>query len=228
MERELTKNTGGVYRWRSGIAVDRSHGCAPSRPDPRPARNADRAECGLDHHVIEILDTFAVCYATFDDTGRRTYLSPAAETLLENHPHPDGLLGQARDLAQRAIAEVAQPRSLGGCSRGEPPMRVPAGSRGALLLHVRLMRPRSGSRVAVVTLQPGPHTLSVRPPSEAGGGLTERETQVAHLLAAGKSTKQVAAALAISPHTARHHTERVYTKLGLRSRVALALALASR
>jgi DNA-binding CsgD family transcriptional regulator len=39
--------------------------------------------------------------------------------------------------------------------------------------------------------------------------------------------KEVAAALAISPHTARHHTERVYTKLGLRSRVALALALGS-
>jgi len=53
--------------------------------------------------------------------------------------------------------------------------------------------------------------------------LTKRERQVAELVATGMSTKQVAATLNISFHTARHHTERVFAKLGLRTRVEVAV-----
>ncbi|HEU4699157.1 MAG TPA: helix-turn-helix transcriptional regulator [Gemmatimonadales bacterium] len=48
--------------------------------------------------------------------------------------------------------------------------------------------------------------------------LTARECQVALLLAEGRSNSDVAAALGVSPHTARHHTENVMAKLGARSR----------
>jgi DNA-binding NarL/FixJ family response regulator len=56
--------------------------------------------------------------------------------------------------------------------------------------------------------------------------LTDREVEVAHLLALGKSNSEVAAALSISEHTCRRHTERVLTKLGVRSRAAVAASLA--
>ena len=51
-------------------------------------------------------------------------------------------------------------------------------------------------------------------------GLTPREIQVAILLAEGRSNMAIAAALRISPHTARHHTQRVLAKLGVHSRAA--------
>jgi DNA-binding NarL/FixJ family response regulator len=55
--------------------------------------------------------------------------------------------------------------------------------------------------------------------------LTSREVEVAHLLALGKSNSAIAAAMSISEHTCRHHTERVLTKLGVRSRAAVAASV---
>ena len=55
--------------------------------------------------------------------------------------------------------------------------------------------------------------------------LSPREAEVALLAAAGLQTKQVASRLGISFHTARHHMEHAYAKLGVRSRVALANAV---
>jgi DNA-binding CsgD family transcriptional regulator len=49
-------------------------------------------------------------------------------------------------------------------------------------------------------------------------GLTPREMQVAMLLGEGRSNEEVASALDVSPHTARHHTQHVLAKLGVHSR----------
>ena len=49
-------------------------------------------------------------------------------------------------------------------------------------------------------------------------GLTGRETEVATLLGYGRSNSAIASALNISPHTARHHTQRVLAKLEVHSR----------
>jgi DNA-binding NarL/FixJ family response regulator len=55
--------------------------------------------------------------------------------------------------------------------------------------------------------------------------LTGREIAVARLLELGKSNLELATALSISEHTCRRHTERVLTKLGVRSRAAVAASL---
>lgn len=55
--------------------------------------------------------------------------------------------------------------------------------------------------------------------------LTRREMDVAHLLALGKANTEIAEALSISEHTCRHHTERILTKLGVRSRAAVGASL---
>jgi DNA-binding NarL/FixJ family response regulator len=49
-------------------------------------------------------------------------------------------------------------------------------------------------------------------------GLTARETEVAMLLAQGRSNVVIAKTLGISTHTARHHTQRVLGKLKVHSR----------
>ena len=49
-------------------------------------------------------------------------------------------------------------------------------------------------------------------------GLTRRELEVARLLAQGKSNAAIAEELRISSHTARHHTQRILSKLAVHSR----------
>jgi DNA-binding CsgD family transcriptional regulator/PAS domain-containing protein len=59
-------------------------------------------------------------------------------------------------------------------------------------------------------------------------GLTARESEVARLLARRLSNAELAAALGVSAHTARHHTERVMQKLGVRRRAEVAAMLGAR
>jgi putative nucleotidyltransferase with HDIG domain len=54
-------------------------------------------------------------------------------------------------------------------------------------------------------------------------GLTEREVEVLRLLARGKSNKEIAATLSISPRTAQHHVIHIYEKIERHSRAGAAL-----
>lgn len=60
----------------------------------------------------------------------------------------------------------------------------------------------------------------------AGDGLTPTEQQIAELVAQGRSNKEVAAALFVTVKTVEANLSKVYAKLGIRSRAALARALA--
>jgi DNA-binding CsgD family transcriptional regulator len=53
-------------------------------------------------------------------------------------------------------------------------------------------------------------------------GLTDRETQVTLAVIRGLPTKEIAARLQLSPHTARQHIKSVFNKLGVSSRTELA------
>jgi HD-GYP domain-containing protein (c-di-GMP phosphodiesterase class II) len=54
-------------------------------------------------------------------------------------------------------------------------------------------------------------------------GLTDREVEVLRLLARGRSTKEIASALEISPRTAQHHVIHIYRKIERNSRAGAAL-----
>ncbi|MGB0097236.1 MAG: helix-turn-helix transcriptional regulator, partial [Solirubrobacteraceae bacterium] len=56
--------------------------------------------------------------------------------------------------------------------------------------------------------------------------LSAREREVAMLVAAGKRNRDVAAALYVSEKTVESHLARIYDKLGVRSRAALATIIA--
>jgi DNA-binding NarL/FixJ family response regulator len=60
--------------------------------------------------------------------------------------------------------------------------------------------------------------LTRNPPSDAG--LSDRERDVLTHLAAGRTNKEIAEALMISPHTVRRHVEHIFTKLGVTNRAA--------
>jgi DNA-binding CsgD family transcriptional regulator len=67
-------------------------------------------------------------------------------------------------------------------------------------------------------------TVRRRAPSGART-LTPQELQVALLLSEGRTTREVAAALFLSPKTVEYHLRKVYAKLGIRSRAELATHL---
>ena len=54
-------------------------------------------------------------------------------------------------------------------------------------------------------------------------GLSEREVEVARLVAAGCSNPEIARRLVISRRTAEHHVQHIYAKVGVASRAGLAL-----
>jgi HD-GYP domain-containing protein (c-di-GMP phosphodiesterase class II) len=65
------------------------------------------------------------------------------------------------------------------------------------------------------------HRRAARPPLPAG--LTNREAEVLQLLSLGLTTREVADRLVISPKTADHHVQHIYTKIGVSTRGAAAL-----
>ena len=67
----------------------------------------------------------------------------------------------------------------------------------------------------------------VRRDRDQRDALTPRELQVAVLLAEGRTTREAAAALFLSPKTVEYHLRHVYTKLAITSRSQLAAAIAS-
>jgi DNA-binding NarL/FixJ family response regulator len=58
-------------------------------------------------------------------------------------------------------------------------------------------------------------------------GLTGREREIADLVAAGRTNREVAEQLVLSPKTIEAHLRNIYAKLGVRSRVELARAAVS-
>ena len=72
-------------------------------------------------------------------------------------------------------------------------------------------------------LGPGPP----RPGPGEHDELTDRERDIADLVATGQSNKQVAAALFLSEKTIEHNLSRIYAKLGVRSRHELTRVLHS-
>ena len=54
-------------------------------------------------------------------------------------------------------------------------------------------------------------------------GLTTREIEVAHHITAGKTNRDIAAALNISHRTVEHHIAAIFSKLNVNSRLQIAL-----
>jgi DNA-binding CsgD family transcriptional regulator len=71
----------------------------------------------------------------------------------------------------------------------------------------------TGQQIEAARREPNPRARPARP-----GGLSRRETEVLRLVANGRSAGEIATQLFISPRTAEHHIQHIYTKLGLSNR----------
>jgi DNA-binding CsgD family transcriptional regulator len=82
-----------------------------------------------------------------------------------------------------------------------------------------------GARQAFIELGAAPDLASLRsltgqPEPGDTSGLTARELEVLRLVAAGRSNREIAAALTISEHTAARHLQNIFAKLRVSSRTA--------
>jgi DNA-binding CsgD family transcriptional regulator/PAS domain-containing protein len=161
--------------------------------------------------MASVVDGQSTALILLDRRGRVVHANPAASDLL-------GLEGGER-MAAAAMAAARDLRSMRAGTLREGSV----GSRSIRLgeLDVAVHPAPADVELArlhvdvVVTLRPKGHR-SAR--TGQAPDLTAQETRVAEMLRERRTNREIAGALGISPHTARHHTENVLAKLGVRSR----------
>jgi DNA-binding CsgD family transcriptional regulator len=117
-------------------------------------------------------------------------------------------------------------REMNAATDGRPVREVVSEDRRYRLEGRRLQMP-TGDRgpIVLVFVQPLENPLPHDDVLRSRFGLTKKEVRVARLISEDQTNDEIAEALSISPHTARHHTERVLAKLGVRSRTKVRNAL---
>ena len=154
-----------------------------------------------------------------DEAGNVESISSSAEQWLEElleippppNPHEARIV---QSVAARARANVSAGES-GLASRA----RVQTRSGRWLLLYATPLSGGLEGRVAVIIQPAGLHDIA--PLVAQAYGLTERERDVTRLCFQGLPTKDIAAALQISPYTVQDHLKSVFDKTGTRSRAEL-------
>ena len=127
---------------------------------------------------------------------------------------------QTPDVFERARTQLAYGARL---RRARQRVRAREQLREALESFDRL-GPSPWADAAGAELAATGETARRRDPSTLGE-LTPQELQIALLLAGGKTTREAAAALFLSPKTIEYHLRSIYRKLDVNSREALAQAL---
>lgn len=182
--------------------------------------------------VIALLDALPEPAALCDRSGRALHETPSLARLLTAEPWAAvvraAIGATARTFAALAPSGVAKSaREFDGDSTSAVDVRGVQGRyelRGSRLAYDN-GSPR-GPAAVILVRRASRRSLSDAELHERFA-LTARELQVARLLAAGRSAREVAGALGISYYTARHHVEHVLAKVGVRSRAAVAAVLAA-
>jgi len=152
-------------------------------------------------NVPQLIITLASVPALFERLDR---LAPAATLLGALSREPSSLqhvpeLGEISDRVDRKLGETRA---------AELETAGVALDLGAAAAYAR-------RQIDVARREPDPRASQARP-----GGLSRRELEVLRLLADGRTSAEIATQLFISPRTAEHHVQHIYTKIGVSSRAA--------
>jgi DNA-binding CsgD family transcriptional regulator len=111
---------------------------------------------------------------------------------------------------------VCQQQSVLAPQDAVPPSRTPLViEREGQQLVVRLLTDQAEGQMFLLLEEQGP---IMSPALLASLGLTKREHEILYWLAQGKTNKEIAQVLGLSPHTIRSRLEDVYSKLGVSAR----------
>jgi len=153
-------------------------------------------------NVPQLIITLASVPALFERLERR---APAAMLLgaLSNEPSSFHHVPELADVSVRIA------RALGTSYAAELTSAGAALDLGATAVYAR-------QQIDAARRAPTPRARADRP-----GGLSRREVEVLRLVADGRTASEIATQLFISPRTAEHHIQNIYTKLGVSSRAAV-------
>lgn len=187
-------------------------------------------------HQFPFLDAVDACVCVFDEAGRVLYRNWSDRGLaLDDRQRAqlsDHASRTAKELFRRAASEDRTlPRVHSGVPSGNGhPVEVDSRRFRLCASLVEGQHPGQ-TRVAVVTVHPDEPGLTSDDPRrrilEAAlpHGLTEREAEVAALVSARRTNREIAVTLGISVHTVRHHVESILVKLDVHSRRQVGRAL---
>lgn len=172
--------------------------------------------------TIDLLDQAVVAC---DARGRAVHATGAVERLLRDDPD--------REVVRTAVGQLAQQLRIarGGAGvEGVASARRELATRCARYVLHCCLEPAGGAQgdpLLLVSLRRETPRRRVAEELRVAFSLTPAEAQVARLIADGKRNAEIAAALGISEHTAKRHTERVMAKVGARSRAEVGARLDS-
>ena len=179
--------------------------------------------------LSSLIDVTGQALILFGMEGRELSQNPVMRRLLAQEPERESLMEHVRGVARAVIARVANGKASTAqdVPKEDGTRREVATRQAAYRLRGNLVgRNTLGHGTAIlvsvdrVAFQvPAPDSIRAR------YGLTVRELQVASLIMHRLTNAEIARMLGISPHTARHHTENVLAKFGVRSREALRRAV---
>jgi HD-GYP domain-containing protein (c-di-GMP phosphodiesterase class II) len=196
--------------YRAGLVHDLGRVAVPAgvweRPGPLPAEDWELVRLHP-YHTGRILT-------------RSPVLAPLGQIASRHHERPDGsgypagIHASELDEAACLLAAADVLHALGE-SRPHRPGLDP---RQASRIMAGLPLDRDAVR-AVLDAAGAPQAALPRLPAD----LTERELEILRLLIAGRTKREIAAELVISPSTVHTHTVHIYAKCGVSTRAALAM-----
>jgi HD-GYP domain-containing protein (c-di-GMP phosphodiesterase class II)/DNA-binding CsgD family transcriptional regulator len=151
-------------------------------------------------------------------------LAPLGAIAVQHHERLDGS-GYPRGLLADAITPAG--RILGAAdayhamTELRPHRLARSPEEAAAELRAEVTAGRLDGDAANAVLRAAGHRVSTR--RDWPAGLTTREVEVLKLVACGYSDKEIAERLVIAVKTARHHVERIYSKIGASNRARASL-----
>ncbi|WP_182886617.1 helix-turn-helix transcriptional regulator [Microbispora sp. H10885] len=196
-----------------------------------PASHPWRMVAALGKHVLGTRDAALALAAEDLDLARR-WGAPrtlgralrVAATVTGGRAEPE-LLEEAVRVLRTGPARLELATALHAFGR-RTWQRHPQAGRAALAEALRLAE-ECGAAELARRARTALSEAGTRPPEPHGAGLTPGEWRVARLAARGRTNRQIAQELNVTPKTVETHLGSVYRKLGVRNRTAMARALAA-
>jgi DNA-binding CsgD family transcriptional regulator len=173
--------------------------------------------------LIRVLDCLDDALVLIDGAGRILHENRALNRVLPGGAEAERVRRRIRAFALAAIPLCGGSTEPGASDADRCDVLVVRGSRFRLRARYLGAGPAAGASCTLVCLQRlETHEAGAVEDLARRFGLTSQEVRVATLLARRRSNGEIARELGVSPHTARHHTESILSKLGVHSRIQVA------
>jgi non-specific serine/threonine protein kinase len=201
-----------AYRLLGHALLERGDMEAAQRWYIESLRHSERGRRGPTWSAMECLEGIARILLAHGRCGAAARLFGAAETFRQTRGYPRGVADEERHAAHIAALRTAL---------GEAHFEQATAEGHRLALEDAIFSAFAAADPEAPTARPDRHAASSDP-------LTSREREVAALVAAGQTNRDIAAALIISERTVDTHVQNILNKLGFGARAQIAAWAAER